>query len=80
MADVSQALTLPVYTTAPAPISLLTEPATTMNGPPYMPSYSPPLPEQSQGSMYPSAYGQQLPPAYSMQMDYPPSYPGSQYR
>jgi hypothetical protein len=58
MADVSAALTMPVYTTAaPAPISLLAEPATSMGPQSYLPSYSPPLPEQGH---YSSAYGQQM--------------------
>ncbi|KAL1841195.1 hypothetical protein VTJ49DRAFT_7316 [Mycothermus thermophilus] len=57
---------MPVYTTAPTQLSLLTEPS----APHYLPSYSPTLPDQSQPSMYPSAYSQSyLPPEYG----YPPS-------
>jgi hypothetical protein len=92
---VSAALTLPVYTTAPASISLLAEPVTTMASQTYVPSYSPPLPDHGQGNVYPNAYGQQLcvraaplefypltvcRPPYSMPMDYPQAYPPAQYR
>ena len=57
MSDVTSAMSMSSYTTAPAPISLLTEPATSMATPPYIPSYSPSLSEQHQGSqVFQTAY------------------------
>jgi hypothetical protein len=62
--DTSSALNMPVYTTAPPPISLLAEPATTMSSQPYLSSYSPPLQDappstvSSMSNMYQTAYQQ----------------------
>ncbi|KAK2036492.1 hypothetical protein LZ31DRAFT_601229 [Colletotrichum somersetense] len=58
--DVSSTMGVPIYTTAPAPISLLAEPTTTMGSSSYLPSYSPPLSDHGYQSGYPpmaSAYG-----------------------
>ncbi|KAM7192243.1 hypothetical protein V8F20_008945 [Naviculisporaceae sp. PSN 640] len=58
---------MPIYTTAPAQMSLLSEPPTTQ----YLPSFSPPLSDHSQSNMY-SPYP---PPSYMT--DYYPSTTGS---
>lgn len=58
---------MPVYTTAPTDISLLTEP-TTLAPQMVLPPYSPPLPSSNQMG-YPSPYSQ---PQY-MDYSYPPS-------
>jgi len=63
LADLSTgASTMPVYTTAPPPMSLLAEPPTTQ----YLPPFSPPLPDHSQSGMFQSHYP---PPSYM-----PPDY------
>lgn len=57
MADLTSSVSLPsipVYTTAPTDISLLTEP-TTLAPQLVLPPYSPPLPSSTQG-MFPSPY------------------------
>ncbi|TEA15210.1 putative C2H2-type zinc-finger transcription factor orf8 [Colletotrichum sidae] len=61
MPDVSSTMGVPVYTTAPAPISLLSEPTTTMGSSNYLPSYSPPLSDHGYQSGYPP-----MAPAYSL--------------
>ncbi|GKT82943.1 transcription factor C2C2 protein [Colletotrichum tofieldiae] len=64
--DVSSTMGVPIYTTAPAPISLLAEPTTTMGSSSYLPSYSPPLSDHGYQGGYPP-----MAPAYSMGgMDY----------
>ena len=57
IADLTSPAVLPVYTTAPTQMSLLTEPATTMAPTSYMPSYTPPMADQSQ-PIFPSPYQQ----------------------
>jgi hypothetical protein len=57
--DVTSAMDLPSYTTATAPMSLLTEPAGPM-ATSYMPSYSPPLHDPSQAQVFPTPYGQSM--------------------
>ncbi|KAL2258729.1 hypothetical protein VTK26DRAFT_7854 [Humicola hyalothermophila] len=57
---------MPVYTTAPAQMSLLSEPAT----PQYLPPFSAPLPDQNQANMFPSPYP---PQPYMQDYGYPPS-------
>ncbi|KAK3337092.1 hypothetical protein B0T19DRAFT_60243 [Cercophora scortea] len=53
LADLSSgSSSMPIYTTAPAGISLLAEPPTSQ----YLPSFSPPVPEHSQSSMYTNPY------------------------
>lgn len=47
MSDVTSALALPIYTTAPPAISLLSEPASSLNDAPYLPPYSPNMQEQT---------------------------------
>ncbi|KAK2754977.1 hypothetical protein CKAH01_05991 [Colletotrichum kahawae] len=76
MPDVSSTMGVPVYTTAPAPISLLAEPTTTMGSSSYLPSYSPPLSDHGYQSGYPP-----MAPAYSMGgMDYSNQFqPPAQY-
>jgi hypothetical protein len=55
------ASSMPIYTTAPSQISLLAEPPTSS----YLPSFSPPLSDQSQAGMFQNPYP---PQSY---MDYP---------
>ncbi|KAF6840070.1 hypothetical protein CPLU01_01385 [Colletotrichum plurivorum] len=76
MPDVSGTMGVPVYTTAPAPISLLAEPTTTMGSSSYLPSYSPPLPDHGYQSGYPP-----MAPTYGMGgMDYSNQFqPQAQY-
>lgn len=64
---VTGASNMPVYTTAPPPISLLAEPS----APHYLPPFSPPLPDHSQANMFTNPYPPQpyLPPDYG----YPPT-------
>ncbi|KAK4451480.1 hypothetical protein QBC34DRAFT_401134 [Podospora aff. communis PSN243] len=62
------ASTMPVYTTAPPQMSLLTDPPTTQ----YLPSFSPPIPDHSQAGMFPSHYP---PPSYMPEYGYPPAGP-----
>lgn len=58
--DVTNALNLPIYSTAPAPLSLLTEP-TSMPGQSYLSSYSPPMPDQAgTGPVFPTPYQHSL--------------------
>lgn len=78
MADLASPHGMPVYTTAPAQISLLAEP-TTMAPSPYMPSYTPPMADQSQ-PIFPSPYQQQYMPDYSSQYSLAPQGIPPQYR
>ncbi|KAK0372165.1 hypothetical protein CLIM01_10480 [Colletotrichum limetticola] len=58
--DVSSTMGVLVYTTAPAPVSLLAEPSTSMGSSSYLPSHSPPLSDHGYQSGYPpmaQAYG-----------------------
>ncbi|KAF7555620.1 hypothetical protein G7046_g6512 [Stylonectria norvegica] len=75
MPDATSAINLPVYTTAPAPMSLLSEPT---SAPSYLP-YSPSLEDQQQAhatQVYPSAYQSNMQPNYSMSMEYSAVYAG----
>jgi hypothetical protein len=73
--DVTAAMSMSSYTTAPAPITLLTEPASSLATPPYVPSYSPSLSEQHQpATVFQNAYQQPLQSGYSMPMEYPAIY------
>ncbi|KAK4674253.1 hypothetical protein QC763_118820 [Podospora pseudopauciseta] len=64
--------TMPIYTTAPSQMSLMAEPTTSH----YLPPFSPPLPDQSQTSMFPSPYPpQSYMPDYSYQPSPAPSLP-----
>ncbi|KEY71109.1 hypothetical protein S7711_00931 [Stachybotrys chartarum IBT 7711] len=75
ISDVTSAGSIPAYTTAPTPISLLAEPVTSMPTPPYMPSYSPPIMDQSHGpQVYSAPYQQPMQHGYTMSMDYPTVY------
>jgi hypothetical protein len=68
MADLSTgASAMPIYTTAPPPMSLLADPPTTQ----YLPPFSSPIPDHSQTGMFPSHYPPQsyMPPEYG----YPPA-------
>lgn len=59
---------LPIYTTAPSQISLLTEPPTTLAPPQFLSSYAP---DQGQAGLFPNPYQQTyLPVDYS---SYPPT-------
>lgn len=67
LADMTTASSsMPVYTTAPSQISLLTEPA----APQYLPAFSPPLQEQNQANMFANHYQSQ---PYMPDYGYPPS-------
>jgi len=68
MADLA-VTSMPVYTTAPAQISLLTEPATVAPST-YISSYSPPLADQNQ-PLFPNSYTQPY------LTDYPSAYPAT---
>lgn len=59
---VSNAISLPVYTTASTPVTLMGEPATTMSTSSYLPSYSSPLEDQhgQPASGYSSSYPQNM--------------------
>ncbi|CRK48582.1 hypothetical protein BN1723_016915 [Verticillium longisporum] len=69
MPDVSTAMGMPIYTTAPAPISLLAEPTTTMPNSSYLSSYSPPLTDQTYSSSY-----QSISSNYGLGVDYTASF------
>ncbi|CAG9970787.1 unnamed protein product [Clonostachys byssicola] len=75
IADVTSSMELPTaYTSAAAPMSLLTEPAGPLTTQSYLPPYSPPLPEAAQASpMFPSPYAQSLPQQSYMPLEYQPS-------
>lgn len=73
MSDVTSPMSLPVYTTAPQPISLLSEPAPSIHEPSYLPPFSPHLQEPA----YAPSYQQPLQSNYPMSMDYPANYPSS---
>ncbi|KAL7789453.1 hypothetical protein V8C37DRAFT_404019 [Trichoderma ceciliae] len=73
MSDVTSTMTLPIYTTAPPPISLLSEPASSLNDPPYLPPYSPHMQEQT----FAPSYQQPLQSNYPLSMEYPATYPSS---
>ena len=71
--DVATSMDMPTYSTATAPVSLLTEP--------YMPSYSPPIHDPSQAQMFPTPYTQHMHHSYGMPIEYQPSpYPSASYR
>lgn len=69
--DVSNAIPLPIYSTAPS-ISLLAETSTVLQNQSYLSSYNPALQEASHNShMFTSSpYQQSIPPTYSMAIDY----------
>lgn len=59
--EVTSAMDMPTaYSTAAAPMSVLTEPAGPMPTQSYMPSYSPPLQDPNQAQMFPSPYPQSM--------------------
>lgn len=63
MSDGANSMNHPVYTTAPASMSLLAEPATSMSTPSYLPSYSTSMDDQHQAhahQVYPTGYPQNL--------------------
>lgn len=74
VSDVSAGMGVPIYSTAPAPLSLLAEPVPNMTPSPYMSSYSSPAPEPSYADNYSAmasnynmgvGYAHQFPPATS---------------
>ncbi|KAI1775257.1 hypothetical protein F4818DRAFT_441356 [Hypoxylon cercidicola] len=74
MHEFSSASPVPVYTTAPSQISLLTEPATSLASS-YMPSYSTsPLPDHSNHSMFTPQFSS-MPPSDYLGLNYSPGYP-----
>lgn len=56
------AMSIPTYTTAPAPVTLMSDTPTSMSSSTYLQSYSPTLEDQQppSASVYPSAYPQSL--------------------
>lgn len=58
--EVTSGMDMPAYTTAAAPMSLLTEAAAPMTTQSYMPSYSPPLQDPNQAQMFPTPYSQSM--------------------
>ncbi|KAL1870248.1 hypothetical protein VTK73DRAFT_2797 [Phialemonium thermophilum] len=64
---------MPVYSTAPAQISLLADPPSTLPSQPYLNPYSAPVGDQGQTDLFPNPYA---PPSY-ISVDYPPNYPVS---
>jgi len=75
--EVTSAMEMPTaYSTATAPMSLLTEPAGPMGSQQYMPSYSPPLQDPNQTQMFSAPYPQSMPQSY-LPMEYQPSPYGS---
>lgn len=65
---VTGASSMPVYTTAPPQISLLTEPATSH----YLPPFQAPVPDHHQSGMF-QPQGHYPPPSYMAEYSYPPS-------
>lgn len=65
---VTGASSMPVYTTAPPQISLLTEPATSH----YLPPFQSPVPDHHQPGMF-QPQGHYPPPSYMAEYSYPPS-------
>ncbi|POR39448.1 Uncharacterized protein TPAR_00361 [Tolypocladium paradoxum] len=75
MADVSNAINLAVYSTAPSSVPLIATPATTMSSQSYLQPYNPALQEQShEAQMFTSSPYQQS--FYSVSMEYPTAYAG----
>ncbi|KAH7171142.1 hypothetical protein EDB81DRAFT_753559 [Dactylonectria macrodidyma] len=76
--DTSSAMSLPAYTSAAAPVSLMTEPVTSMSTSPYLPSYSPSVDEQSAQAtpLYTNSYPQTMQHNYTMPIDYAAIYAG----
>ncbi|KAH6608733.1 hypothetical protein Trco_002079, partial [Trichoderma cornu-damae] len=73
MSDVTSTMALPIYTTAPPPISLLSEPASSLNDTSYLPPYSPHMQDQT----FVPPYQQPLQSNYSLSMEYPAAYGSS---
>lgn len=74
LSDGSAAIDIPQYSAAPTHMSLLSDSSSLPNSH-YMPSYSPPLPEnQPAAPMFPTPYQQPLPGSYAMSLEYPASY------
>ncbi|KAF4989311.1 hypothetical protein FDECE_14765 [Fusarium decemcellulare] len=72
-------MSLPAYTTAAAPVTLMSEPATTMSSSTYLQSYSPASIEDQQSQsapVYPTSYPQSLQANYNMPVDYAAVYAG----
>ncbi|KAL7935250.1 hypothetical protein V8C35DRAFT_298938 [Trichoderma chlorosporum] len=70
VSDVTSTMALPIYTTAPPAMSLLSEPAPALSDPSYLPPYSPHMQEQA----FASPYQQPLQSNYSLSVEYPPTY------
>ncbi|CAG7556999.1 unnamed protein product [Fusarium equiseti] len=70
-------MSIPAYTTAPAPVTLMSDTPTSMSNSTYLQSYSPSLEDQQPPSAYPTTYPQSLQPSYNMPVDYAPVYAGS---
>ncbi|KAI9903050.1 hypothetical protein N3K66_002402 [Trichothecium roseum] len=76
--DVTSAMDMPTFSSASAPMSLLTEPVTAPMSQSYMQPYSPPMHDGSHASqVFPTQY-QSMSPGYGMPLDYQTSpYAGS---
>ena len=60
LSDLSSPMAMPVYSTAPSSLSLLSDPVNSMPGPSYL-SYSPPMPDSVQGGhVFPTGYPQSM--------------------
>lgn len=59
---VSNAMSLPAYTTAPAPVTLMGEPTSTLSSSPYLPSYNSAMDDQHNQAApgYSSSYPQNM--------------------
>ncbi|PHH83803.1 hypothetical protein CDD83_2925 [Cordyceps sp. RAO-2017] len=79
LGDVTGSVNMSNYTTAPPAMPIISTPpaTTTMNAPPFLPSYNPTVPDQGAGSQaFTSPYHQPLQPGYGVSMEYPPAYGG----
>ncbi|KAF4455063.1 hypothetical protein F53441_2502 [Fusarium austroafricanum] len=72
-------MNIPAYTTAPAPVTLMSDTPTTMSSSTYLQSYSPALEDHQPQSapVYPTSYPQSLQANYNMPVDYASVYAGS---
>lgn len=86
VSDVPAGMGVPIYSTAPTPLSLLAEPVPNMAASSYMPSYSSPVPEPSYSDNYSTmvpnynmgvGYANQFPPAAQYTRSPPVSMPST---
>ncbi|KAF4500662.1 hypothetical protein FAGAP_3152 [Fusarium agapanthi] len=79
LATTTTAMNISAYTTAPAPVTLMSDTPTTMSSSTYLQSYSPSLEDHQPQSapVYPTSYPQSLQANYNMPVDYAAVYAGS---